>query len=53
MSVATFTTPTASATPRPAGSNGLTEKVSVRNLDFFYGDNRALKSVSCRSTRAR
>ena len=25
---------------------GLPERVSVRNLDFFYGDNRALKSIS-------
>jgi phosphate transport system ATP-binding protein len=24
----------------------LTEKVSIRNLDFFYGDARALKSIS-------
>jgi phosphate transport system ATP-binding protein len=46
MSVATFTTPTANAAPLPGGSDGLTEKISVRNLDFFYGDNRALKSVN-------
>src|SRR5208283_2470002 len=25
---------------------GLTEKVTIRNLDFFYGDSRALKSIS-------
>jgi phosphate transport system ATP-binding protein len=25
---------------------GLTERVSVRNLDFFYGSNRALKAIS-------
>jgi phosphate transport system ATP-binding protein len=46
MSLATFTTPTPSATPGPAGSNGLMQKISVHNLDFFYGDNRALKSVN-------
>jgi phosphate transport system ATP-binding protein len=46
MSVASFTTPTASATPMPAGSNGLPEKISVRDLDFFYGENRALKNVN-------
>ncbi|HVZ52315.1 MAG TPA: phosphate ABC transporter ATP-binding protein PstB [Pseudolabrys sp.] len=27
-------------------TEGLTEKVSVRNLDFFYGDNRALKTIN-------
>jgi len=43
---ATFTTPTATAVPLPAGSHGLAEKVSVRDLDFFYGDHRALKSIS-------
>jgi phosphate transport system ATP-binding protein len=25
---------------------GLTEKVSIRNLEFFYGDSRALKGIS-------
>jgi phosphate transport system ATP-binding protein len=25
---------------------GLAEKVSIRNLEFFYGDNRALKGIS-------
>jgi phosphate transport system ATP-binding protein len=29
-----------------ANTTGLTEKVSVRNLDFYYGDYRALKSIS-------
>ena len=29
-----------------ANTEGLTEKISVRNLDFFYGDHRALKSVT-------
>jgi len=45
MSVATFTTPTANAAPVPTGAEGLIEKISVRNLDFFYGDNRALKDI--------
>ena len=27
-------------------AKGPPEKISVRNLDFFYGDNRALKSIS-------
>jgi phosphate transport system ATP-binding protein len=27
-------------------SEGLTEKIAVRNLDFYYGDNRALKSIN-------
>ncbi|HVV61888.1 MAG TPA: phosphate ABC transporter ATP-binding protein PstB [Pseudolabrys sp.] len=25
---------------------GLTERISIRNLDFFYGDNRALKNIN-------
>jgi len=29
-----------------AKAEGLAEKISVRNLDFFYGDHRALKSVT-------
>ncbi|HVX29613.1 MAG TPA: phosphate ABC transporter ATP-binding protein PstB, partial [Nitrolancea sp.] len=30
----------------PIDVSGLTEKISVRDLDFFYGENRALKSIS-------
>jgi phosphate transport system ATP-binding protein len=30
----------------PATGEKFAEKMSVRNLDFFYGDNRALKSVN-------
>jgi phosphate transport system ATP-binding protein len=30
----------------PQSAEGLAEKVSVRNLDFFYGDNRALQDIS-------
>ncbi|MBX6328502.1 MAG: phosphate ABC transporter ATP-binding protein PstB [Pseudolabrys sp.] len=44
MTVATYTTPmTAAAVGIPAG---LREKISIRNLDFFYGEHRALKNIS-------
>jgi phosphate transport system ATP-binding protein len=44
MSVASFTTPTVN---RAAVSvEGLEEKIAIRDLDFFYGDHRALKSIS-------
>jgi phosphate transport system ATP-binding protein len=46
MSVASFTTPTPTASQTPSAGEGLVEKISVRELDFFYGDNRALKSVN-------
>jgi len=44
MSVATFTTPVASQSS--VSMEGLSEKISVRNLDFFYGAHRALKSIN-------
>jgi len=44
MSAVAYTTPAVSHS-RP-GTEGLPEKISVRNLDFFYGDNRALKDIS-------
>jgi len=44
MSLATFTTPT--ATHGPSNAEDLAEKVAVRNLDFFYGDHRALKNIN-------
>ena len=44
MSVANFTTP--STGRAPASAEGLSEKISVRDLDFFYGDNRALKTIN-------
>lgn len=44
MTMATFTVPTVTSTVTSA--DGLTEKVSVRNLDFFYGDHRALKTIN-------
>jgi len=43
-SVASFTVPT--VTHAQASADGLAEKVSVRNLDFYYGDNRALKDIN-------
>ena len=43
-SVASFTVPTVS---HSAGSSeGLLEKVAVQTLDFYYGDNRALKNIN-------
>jgi phosphate transport system ATP-binding protein len=43
-SVATFTVPT--VTHFAGSSEGLNEKVTVQNLDFYYGDNRALKNIN-------
>jgi phosphate transport system ATP-binding protein len=45
MSVAAFTVPT--VTHAASSVEGLLEKISIRNLDFFYGDNRALKNINC------
>ena len=44
MSLASFTTP--EVTRNQVSAEGLNEKVSVRDLDFFYGDNRALKTIN-------
>jgi phosphate transport system ATP-binding protein len=44
MSAVEFTTPVAAQTSVSAAA--LDEKISVRNLDFYYGDSRALKSIS-------
>ena len=40
----TFATPV--ATHHSIDTAGLTAKISLRNLEFFYGDSRALKSIS-------
>ena len=40
----TITTPT--ATHARIDTRGLAEKIAIRNLEFFYGDARALKSIS-------
>jgi len=39
-----FATPV--ATHASVDTAGLTEKISLRNLEFFYGDSRALKGIS-------
>jgi phosphate transport system ATP-binding protein len=44
MSVPSIVIPIVSAAPTDRA--GLIEKLSIRNLDFFYGDYRALKSIS-------
>jgi phosphate transport system ATP-binding protein len=44
MNVASIAVPT--VTNAPVDQAGLTQKVTIRNLDFFYGDSRALKSIS-------
>jgi phosphate transport system ATP-binding protein len=42
MSAVEYTREAAGAVP---AAEHLTEKISVRGLDFFYGDNRALKNI--------
>jgi len=44
MNVASVAVPT--VTNAPVDQAGLAEKLTIRNLDFFYGDSRALKSIS-------
>ena len=44
MSVAAITVPAVSHAP--SSTEDLSEKISIRNLDFFYGDNRALKNIN-------
>ena len=44
MSVAAITVPAVSHTV--ASAEDLAEKISIRNLDFFYGDNRALRDIN-------
>jgi phosphate transport system ATP-binding protein len=44
MNVASYSVPTVANAP--INMEGLAEKVTVRNLDFFYGDNRALKNIN-------
>jgi len=43
-SVASFTVPT--VTREQASADGLYKKIDVANLDFFYGDHRALKTIN-------
>jgi len=44
MSVVSVALPSVSAAPTER--SGLAEKVTIRDLDFFYGDARALKTIS-------
>jgi phosphate transport system ATP-binding protein len=44
MNVAALTVP--SVAHAPIDTAGLEERISIRNLDFFYGDSRALKNIS-------
>ncbi len=44
MNAPTVAIPTVSAAPTDRA--GLAEKITIRNLDFFYGDSRALKAIS-------
>ncbi len=46
MTVESTSVPTPSVTRAVAGTEGLTEKISIRDLDFYYGENRALKSIN-------
>jgi phosphate transport system ATP-binding protein len=43
-SVASFTVPT--VTHAASSAEGLNEKISIKNLNFYYGDNRALKDIN-------
>jgi phosphate transport system ATP-binding protein len=44
MSVAAITVPT--VTHALSNAEDLSEKISIRNLDFFYGDHRALRTIN-------
>jgi phosphate transport system ATP-binding protein len=44
MSVAAFTVPTTA--PAAVSVEGLTPKITIQDLNFYYGDNRALKDIS-------
>ena len=44
MSVTAFTVPTVA--PSAVSAEGLTPKITIQNLNFYYGDNRALKDIS-------
>ncbi len=44
MSVASVVAPTVTAVP--ADRSGLVERVTVRDLDFYYGSTRALKAIN-------
>jgi phosphate transport system ATP-binding protein len=44
MNVATVSIP--QVTQAPVDTAGLDERIAIRNLNFYYGDNRALKDIS-------
>jgi phosphate transport system ATP-binding protein len=44
MNVATVTTPT--VTHAPVDTTGLDQRISIRGLNFYYGDHKALKDIS-------
>ncbi len=50
MNVATMTTTPSVTTPSvmhaPVDTAGLDERISIRGLNFYYGDNKALKDIS-------
>ena len=50
MNVATMATTPSVSTPTvthaPVDTAGLTERITIRGLNFYYGDNKALKDIS-------
>jgi phosphate transport system ATP-binding protein len=46
MTVASVATPAVTVAHRAIDRDALPEKVSIRDLEFFYGDHRALKSIT-------
>jgi phosphate transport system ATP-binding protein len=46
MTVASVAAPTLTVSHRAPERDDLPEKVSIRDLEFFYGDSRALKSIT-------
>ncbi|HTO60724.1 MAG TPA: phosphate ABC transporter ATP-binding protein PstB [Bradyrhizobium sp.] len=46
MSVTAVHTPAPTVTHSSVSAHGLSEKISIRGLNFFYGDQRALKDIN-------
>jgi len=46
MTVTSASVPTPRVANAAMGAEGLKEKISIRDLDFYYGETRALKSIS-------
>jgi phosphate transport system ATP-binding protein len=46
MNIATASVAVPTVTHAPVSTLGLAEKVSIRNLDFYYGASKALKSIN-------